>query len=119
MGFELRRIGPQRGLEVVNASFGDLVRWIVPRPLQRRLWHVDDADGVEPKQDRPEDESGRECPDEDGDLLRAWGGADQKARLEILRSRSAVRSGDANDGADRKRRHIVGGRRPSDRKSVV
>ena len=48
------------------------------------------------------------------DLLRPRRGADQEARLEVLRGRAAVRGGDADDPGDRERRQAVLGADPAE-----
>ncbi len=75
------------------------------RHLGRR--HVDGAGFVQLEQDRSQDQGRGEGAAQDRILLHARGGADQVAGLEVLRGGAGITGGDADDGADRQRGHVV------------
>ena len=81
--------------------------------MARRLSRV-----VEPKQNRPQYQRGRERADENRDLLVLRGRANQETGLQILRRGAAVRSRDADDAADRKRRDEVVRAGPADDQKI-
>ena len=77
----------------------------------RMLMRVGSAEmgGLVEQADRqPDDDGRRDHPDQQADLLRARGRADEEAGLEILGGRPAIAGGDADDAGDRQRGQRVG-----------
>ncbi len=69
--------------------------------------HVDGAGVVQREQDGAKHQRRGQRAGQDRVLLQARRGADQEARLEVLRSGAGVTGGDADDGADRQGRDVV------------
>ena len=64
-----------------------------------RSAHVDGARVVHGQQHPPHHHRRGEGSDQDGDLLMAGGASDQESRLQVLRGRAAIGTGDAHDAS--------------------
>ncbi len=78
-----------------------------------RCRHVDGARIVQLEQYRPQDQRRCKRAAQDRVLLHARRGADQVAGLQILRRGAGIAGGDADDRADRQRRHVILAARPA------